>query len=137
MYLMFDGKFKLFGYNDALAHTLVVNLAELHHYTWVEIPQDISRDCSLVSIEDVFNADAVEIDISTQTLREHRNMWIRINTSALDTHVGMHMYKFTMMNSVTLEDVYLYLTYRIQTDDLEKPYIYMERSTSDDDSEGE
>lgn len=130
---MFNGRFRLYPYDNSLAHTEVVNLAELHAYTWVEIPHDISRDCTLSGIEDVFDADDVEIDIS-HIMRENRNMWIRIDTSALDTSVGMHMYKFTFINSITLEELFLYLTYRIQTDDIDKPYIYMDRST---DKEGD
>lgn len=53
--------------------------------------------------------------------------WIEIESKVLDTKPGLHIYMLKWINKVTLDVHLQYFSYSIQTDNPEKPYIYMDR----------
>lgn len=120
--------FKLLPYMDALAASRVVNFNELSTYMWVQIPNNEAPYVVLTDVQDMNVTPAASLDYSEKVTRDNRNCWMRIDLTLLNTEIGLHVYKFLFTNSITSEEVSLYLAYSIQNDNPDKPYIYMDRS---------
>lgn len=54
-------------------------------------------------------------------------LWIDIPFDCLNLNIGLHDYTIEFVNIITGDTYYQYFCYRIQSDNLEKPYIYIDR----------
>ena len=52
--------------------------------------------------------------------------WIDIQTSALETKIGIHTYSFTFLNTLIGHRMCLYSSYIIRSNHPDKPYIYID-----------
>ena len=75
----------------------------------------------------------VPLDYYDFIQRNCRRPWIRIDSCILDTSIGQHTYRFQFINRET-DDVYsLYLSYIIQDDNPDRPYVYMNEKEGESD----
>lgn len=124
--------YELRPYHDALSHSKIINKESLEFYTWIRIPNELCNRLSLYGVKVYDTSVWKDIDFSDMVFRENHRPWIRILTSKLDTSVGSHMYKFAFVD-IDLDDyVSLYFAYKIQDDNPNKPYIYINRDSGDE-----
>lgn len=76
--------------------------------------------------------DLVDLDNSSEyipsCILNKSGKWIDIESKHLSKDPGYHRYRIS--GQCKSESVYLYFSYRIQSDNPDKPYIYMRRGVS-------
>ena len=119
--------FKLYNsFQEALSHATVLNVLDLFTTFCFELPHEISSALNLVSIRESTIEDIIDaVDIDNKSPKP----WIDVNTSALDSSIGAHVYVFEFNNTVVDRTVNLYSAYIIRNDNPDKRYIYMKRET--------
>ena len=104
----------------------VYDIANLDTILWIHIPNDLSLSHQITDIAQKVGSKYESIDLTDGVDRTGQYPWVSIDCDKLDMNVGQHIYRITLINTVSLNKIYLYFTYIVQDDDPEKPYIYME-----------
>lgn len=130
---MNDVHFKLFPYETALINSRIINMNQIEHFLWLELPHSKARFMALCGMSELKpGAEAVVVDYTGKIARDCTKPWIKVESSLLNLNPGYHIYKFSFIDTRVDDNVYLYLTYHIQTDNPNKSsYIYMKREESD------
>ena len=118
-------------HNKVFENVKIFNKNEIEYFMYLHIPENLAKDCELYKVQDVDNPDIL-IEYNDSIQRNCKRPWLRIDSRLLDTSCGQHTYRFGFINIVT-DDVYsLYISYIIQDDNPDKPYIYMNGEEEDD-----
>lgn len=119
-------------YRDVNLHTPVINLHTLEYDTWVHLPS-YARGCRLFQIDE-FLPDGGEVIDFSSVEQELGKPWIRITYGLLNISEGQHVYRlhFIDRNDAVFS---LYVSYIIQNDDPDKPYVYMGKPAPEYDTE--
>lgn len=115
-------------YNDLSSHTPVINKSTIDHFMWIYIPCDVVVDHQLFAIDSIL-PNKEPIDFLDRVYQECRRPWLRVESALLDLSPGKHIYKISFVNWYTHDVQSLYVSYVIQDDDPDKPYIYMKRES--------
>ena len=107
----------------------IISKKSLDPILWVKLPDVIFQDFHIESISDVTNEETY-VD-SEYYQRDDWRPWIHISLEGLDTEVGYHIYKIVLASLDNLVRANLFFSYRIQDDDADTPYIYMNREESE------
>lgn len=113
--------------DEVFSDVMIINLQTVPHFLYVSIPDRLHLNTNLFEIECTDNSDYT-IDVSL--LHECKNIkypWIRIPSSMMNLEDGQHTYKLSFINILTDDVFSLYISYIIQNDNPDKPYIYMNR----------
>lgn len=128
--------FELCTYHDAIRQSRIFNINEIENILWLKIPDPSkydsahSSDLFLKSVYELNSTDEfVELDFTDDIERDSRRVWLKINTNMLNTSPGFHMYKFMFIDTRFNEEQNFFFAYKIQTDNPDKPYIYMNRGS--------
>lgn len=127
--MKYKNHFKLYLYEDALIHSVIINNSQLDYYIWLELPHNMSKYLSLYEITEIKSGTELEaLEFDDKIMRECNRPWIRAEWSLFNMEVGYHIYKLLFYDNKIDEIVSLYFAYRIQTDNPNKSsYIYMKR----------
>ena len=113
-------------YDKININTKVFNKDALAFGVWVNLPHYV---CSfaLTKIIDISKQKYEEIEFDASTvMQDYPHPWVRIDTSILDLVSGMHIYKLVFSHIPTTKfHESVYISYIIQDDNPETPYIYM------------
>lgn len=126
------------SYNDLAKNSKVFNTSEIEYHLWIYMnPEDV-REASFLEAYEV-SPEIHDSDVHTSIFERESTCWIRAVTRSLNLNPGKHTYKLKMVNKFTDTDFSLYVSYYIQDDNPDKPYVYMnkEESDSEDSSEEE
>ena len=66
-------------------------------------------------------------DVFTYTYDYLDRPWVDIPVDCLNLDIGLHTYTLEFINTITGDTFYQYFNYTIQSDNPNKPYIYMNR----------
>ena len=110
--------------DDINHNSLVYNKQGLSDFMYIELPPE-AKQLTVKSIEQIQSTGAVLIDMSKVT---KEGIWLKIDTSVLDTSAGKKIYKITF-DSADSSIPALYFGYIIQDDAPNKSYVYMDISS--------
>lgn len=113
---------QMYDYDDSIAHNTVINISELTDNVYIRLPENMSQFLTLESVTLLFTNDTIDPEAITRD-----RSWIIIPTSKLRTSIGYYIYQFSFLDNRIGLHVKYYITYQIQSDNPEKPYVYMER----------
>lgn len=117
-------------YENLAKHSKVFNKATLEYHLWIYLdPEDIRNAYFIEAKEIGPNADNSKL--FPDTFERQGQCWIRVNTEYIDTTAGKHTLKLSFVDRFTDDDFSLYVSYIIQDDDPEKPYVYMGQEIND------
>ena len=102
----------------------VFSIHEIEYFLFIEIPEVFARQFELYQIECV-DHDAVPLTDSWE--HESGRIWYRVRSSMLNMNPGYHIYRLLFVNKFTDDTSSLYISYVIQDNTPDKPYIYMNR----------
>ena len=123
--------FELRPHNKAFENVTVLNRNEIEYFVYLHIPENLAIHSELFGVGDLDHVD-VPIDYEDLIQRNCKRPWLRVESRLLDLTAGQHTYRFSFVNQET-DDVYsLYISYIIQDDNPDKPYIYMDGKEEDD-----
>lgn len=111
-------------YDDLPKYTKVFNTAEIEYHLWIYLnPEDV-RDTYFEEAKEI-GPNADNSSTLPDTFVRDSQCWIRAVTDQINTAPGKHTIKLMFVNRYTDTDFSLYVSYYIQNDDPEKPYVYM------------
>lgn len=113
-------------YDKVSLHSEVLNDNQIAHELHLQIPVQIAHTCELHKLEEL--GDTVTEVSDESWKRDDNRIWYQIKTSYLNMSVGHHLYKLSFINRVTDDTMFLYFAYTIQSNNPEKPYIYVNRA---------
>lgn len=119
----------LYTIEDVFKDVRVLSKQTLEYFLYVKIPEGLAHGCLLADIVNIL--DNSHVDIVNSVQRDGERPWIRIHTSALDTSVGQHTYRFQLVNRFTDDAFSLYISYIIQDNDVDKSYVYMRKDNTE------
>lgn len=122
-------QFDLYNYSEFPQHTKIINLNQIGEWVWLKIPDDVSRDFDLFQIDEITPYTG-EVDYIGFVFRQCRYPWLGVNPHILNKDIGYHVYKFYFADTYTNDVYLLYLSYQIQSDSPERPYVYMNQHVS-------
>lgn len=118
--------FELADRSTALANAKVINKEDIEYYVYFHIPTKFASHSILV---DMYKLDdePEAVDYVDLASRDCMRPWIRMPSKLLDTNSGHHLYKLVFINKKTDDIFSFFVSYIIQDDNPDKPYIYMNR----------
>ena len=129
-------------HDDMFRYRKVFNLTEIDYYLYVKLEPPLASIWYLYKVEEKMkDGSLVELQISSGEVVRQSPTWLKFQTNFIDTSVGLHVYKFTFVHTITNVVATLWFSYTIQNDNPDKPYIYMKRDellpedSSDDESD--
>lgn len=115
-------------HRDIAKYRKVFNLDELEYYMYVKLDPPLSNEYFLNSVEEKLEDGTLrEIAHFRDVVQRESPTWLKIKTDFMDKRIGLHVYKLTFADTVTNVVSSLWFSYRIQSDNPDKPYVYMER----------
>lgn len=120
--------FEACSYRDIPKHTPVVNLSDITHKVYIHLSDSSCSHLKLFQIDSVL-PNTGECDILDKVIRECNRPWLCISSNYLDLSEGQHIYKLYLIDIYTHDIYHYYVSFIIQNDDPEKPFIYMNRGT--------
>lgn len=112
------------AYNDLAKHTKVFNSNAVDYHLWIYLnPEDV-RDTYFCGAEEI-GPNANNATIFPDTFTRESQCWIRVNRGWINNGIGKHTIKLTFVDRYTDTDFSLYVSYYIQNDNPDKPYVYM------------
>lgn len=113
-------------YDDLAKYSKVFNKEELEYHLWIYLNPEEVRNAYFYRAKEIGeNADNSKVFPDTY-VRESQ-CWIRVNTNYINTKAGKHTIKLMFVDRYTDTDFSLYVSYYIQDDNPEKPYVYMHK----------
>lgn len=108
------------------ANAKVLNVNEIPYFIYFRIPHGFLSGVML-SLTDIYDGKRRPVDFVQFTERRGKSSIIEMESRVFDFSLGYHTYKFEFIDTNTDDVYYLYASVIIQTDNPEKPYIYMNR----------
>lgn len=104
----------------------VFNTNEIEYFLFIRVPELFAKEFELYQIDCI---DDKSVSLSDNAAWEHESgrVWYRIKSSMLNMKSGYHMYRLCFVNKRTNDTSSLYISYVIQDNTPDKPYIYMNR----------
>ena len=113
-------------YEDLAKYSKVFNINTIEYHLWIYLnPEDV-RDAVFLEAKEI-GPNADNSKLYPDTFVRDSQCWIRANTMWLDTSIGKHTIKLWFVNRYTDTDFSLYVSYYIQDDNPDKPYVYMKK----------
>lgn len=118
---------QLCRYVDISKYHKVYSLYDVPFYWYIKIPDELNERVSFVGIYEFGTGLEPIPDIQNFVCRECKRPWLRIRSERLKTDIGLHVYRIDLIDIHTDDLINMYISYTIQSDDPEKPYVYMDR----------
>lgn len=111
---------------EVAAHTPIINLQTHEYYVYIDLPEDFSCPCMILT-DMIEIADTFTKSVYSDTYREGNRPWIRISFESLNIDPGFHRYLLKFINTASGIEFLKWVQYIIQDDNPDKPYVYMRR----------
>ena len=114
------------AYNRINLNTYVINKNAIEYETWIKIPPEFGKECILYEVKEIV-PNVKEFDFLNVIEHVCCKPWLKAISSHLNLDPGQHVYKLSFINKFSNDTNSLYVSYIIQDDTPDKPYIYMSR----------
>lgn len=121
-------------YNDLAKYTKVFNTNQIEYHLWIYMDPEDAKDAVFLEAHEVQDNDS---KVSDGVFERQSQCWIRVVTEHINTSAGKHTYKLMMVDRYTDTDFSLYVSYYIQDDNPDKPYVYMKDKEDQEDEPDE
>lgn len=111
-------------YEDLAKYSKVFNLSTLDYHLWIYLNPETVRQTYFNRAFEI-GPDADNSRIFPDTFVRESQCWIRVNMQYLNLKPGKHTIKLEFVERYDDTDFSLYISYIIQDDNPEKPYVYM------------
>ena len=112
-------------HKDMASASKVFNEEEIEYFLFIRIPDDLAEVYELYQVDEI--RDKAEF-VCHKDIWEHDpgRVWYRFKAKMLNMRTGYHVYRLSMVNTVTNDTCQLYISYVVQSNKPEKPYMYMD-----------
>lgn len=117
------------SYQDIGKNTPVLNLDQIEYFLWIALDPEITSRCYFYEAAELDKTDG---PIQFPDTFEHVSpTWIKVRTDYINKSVGQHIYRLSFVDRDTDDCFSFFVSYIIQDDRPEKPYIYMNRKSEE------
>mgnify|MGYP007069998203 CR=1 FL=1 len=117
-------------YEDLPKYTKVFNEDTAEYHLWIYLNPAYVRNTYLYEAKEIGpNADNSKLFLDT--FKRESQCWIKVKREYLNNKIGKHIYKLSFVNKETDADFSLYVSYYLQNDNPEKPYVYIEKAAEE------
>lgn len=120
-------------YEDLPQHSKVFNIYSVEYHLWIYLEPDTVRDAVFLGAEEI-GPNADNSRIFPDTFERESQCWIRVNRGYIGNTIGKHTIKLMFVDRYTDTDFSLFVSYYMQNDNPEKPYVYMHKTEVTDES---
>lgn len=120
-------EWRLSRYEKSVSAPIVLNTAQLQSKVYIMIPSPEFYTVTLIGLSEIVNGSEVPVDYEEHLYRDGGRPWLIADSEIFNVTAGQHMYRFKFIDNRINAETDLYLTYIIQDDNPDKPYIYMNR----------
>ena len=114
-------------YDDLAKYSKIFNSKAVEYHLWIYLnPEDV-RTAYFYGAEEI-GPNANNSTIFPDTFIRESECWIRVNREWISNSVGKHIIKLMFVDRFTDTDFSLYVSYYIQNDNPDKPYVYMKET---------
>ena len=116
---------------DAVPHkqlpsrTRIFSIHDMEYYLWIRVNPEIAKNYTLYGLDEVGSTKKYDINLGDICYHETNRIWYRLNSMMLNRNSGQHVYRMHFVNRQTESTISLYFSYIVQTENPEKPYLYM------------
>lgn len=112
-------------HRDVASANRVFNTSEIDYFLFVKVPQEFGRHFELYRVDEILEK---EEKVCCKDMWEHDRgrPWYRFKSEKLNMDPGYHIYRLSFVNYSTNDTSMLFISYIIQSNGPEKPYIYMD-----------
>lgn len=123
---LYPNHFYLQTYQESVSEGRCINVAEVSDDIYIKYPPSTSARLELSSVSQIGGkSGTIE---PTEFTQDGKTVWLKTDKANLDMSIGFHVYRFRFYDTELLANIDYYISYFVQDDDPEKPYIYMKRS---------
>ena len=97
----------------------------------MHVPEDIARHFTIYQVDKFVDGVYELCNFSGFIDRDGLHPWISFLSGFLDKSVGQHIYRLSLVNTATHDICALYFSYIMQTENVDKPYVYMNNTCCD------
>ena len=115
-------------YDDLGKYSKVFNVNEIEYHLWIYLNPEDTRDAVFLKAYECGPNHWEDPTLPLGIFERESVCWIRAVTASLNMEPGKHTYKIMMVDRYTDTDFSLYVSYYIQDDNVDKPYVYMKSS---------
>ena len=108
-------------YEEALANAKVFSKHEVNEHLWLKIPVEFAE----FRIDFIGRTMPSEVDLTEFSYRDNWATWIKVPVYELKDYNVPQLFKIKFTDLLTLDTHDLFFAYSVQTEDVEKPYIYI------------
>lgn len=90
---------------------------------YIKLPSDLLQNFSVYEVSEIDGQSETE----TRFRCKCQKPWLEIDSDYLNITPGYHRYQIGLVNKITNDTATLYFAYIIQSNNPDKPYIYMNR----------
>lgn len=112
-------------HEDLPSYTRIISKYDFRYYLWVKVSPAIAKYYSLYQLDEVSIHREYDLNLLEICKHDLGSPWFRLNTKRLDTSVGQHVYRMQFVHKFDQHTTSLFFSYIVQTECVEKPYIYM------------
>ena len=119
-------------YNELGSSTPVWNLNQVNYYVWINLNPEYTKYARLYEVAEVVPSGSEPNILALNAFEVTSMSWVRVLSQMLNMKCGKHTYKLSFVDTCTNDTFFLFVSYIIQDDNPEKPYIYMQPSSSEE-----
>lgn len=112
-------------YNELGSATPVWNLNQVNYYVWINLTPSYAQNAQVYEIAEVLGEDKQPNVLTLNAFEHCSTCWIRVTAQMLNMKSGKHTYKLSFVDTCTNDTFFLFISYIIQDDNPDKPYVYM------------
>lgn len=114
-------------HHDIASASKVFSLQEFEYYLFVKVDEKFAKVYELYQVDEI--VDGAEF-ICNCHLWEHEpyRPWYKFTSHKLNRDPGYHIYRLSFVNTYNNDTCQLYIAYVVQSNNPEKPYMYMDKT---------
>lgn len=113
-------------HKDVASASKLFSLQEFEYFLFVRVPTGIAKSYELYQVDEIRDKDEF---VCHKDLWEHDpgRVWYKFKSAMLNKDGGYHTYRLSFVNTTTNDTCLLYMSYVVQTNKPNKPYLYMDK----------
>lgn len=115
-------------YDEALANATIFSEHEINDLLWLRIPVEFAE----FKIDYIKRTMPTEVDLTEYSYRDNWATWIKVPVDELKERNVSQLFKIKFTDLLTLDTHDLFFAYSVQTENVEKPYIYVKDESTEE-----
>ena len=109
---------------------VVLPLSYVPEFVYIALPKVLTQDADFIGATEIGPMPGAETEVSSLIHREDSSPWLVVPSSAFGKIPGLQSYRLSFQEKELGRTFDLYFSVIVQNDNPDKPYIYMNREST-------